>query len=79
LGASLRLTFEIALKVLSFQVPIVAVISGVSSLAIRHVPMTYAAFPLCSGHQFVENTAFRRRMLAIATAAQLFKLMRQHL
>ena len=35
LGVSSRLTFEIALKALSFQVPIVAAISGVSSLAIQ--------------------------------------------
>lgn len=35
LGVSSRLTFEIALKALSFQVAIVAAISGVSSLAIQ--------------------------------------------
>ena len=35
LGVSSRLTFEIALKALSFGIPIVAAISGVSSLAIQ--------------------------------------------
>ena len=35
LGVSSRLTIEIALKALNFQVPIVAAISGVSSLAIQ--------------------------------------------
>ena len=35
LGVSSRLTFEIAVKALSFGVPIVAAISGVSSLAIQ--------------------------------------------